>query len=68
MLGEKPWLVLPPSSIPEFLAKSDSEVDMDIIHEQQLQHEYTQGPLGRHAVDVPIQYDILHRQLNLKLR
>nr|WOZ30805.1 McfF [Coleophoma empetri]BAN91490.1 putative cytochrome P450 monooxygenase [Coleophoma empetri] len=67
MLGEKPWLVLPPSSIPELLAKSDSEVDMRIVHEQQLQHEYTQGALGRHVVDVPIQYDVIHRQLNRKL-
>ncbi|RDL32351.1 Cytochrome P450 [Venustampulla echinocandica] len=67
MIAEEPWLVLPPSSIPELLAKSDSEVDMKIIHEEQLLHKYTTGSLGRHVVDVPIQYDILHRQVNRKL-
>jgi hypothetical protein len=40
---------------------------MKIIHEEQLMHEYTTGSLGRHVVDVPIQYNILHRQVNRKL-
>jgi hypothetical protein len=40
---------------------------MKIIHDEQLMHEYTTGSLGRHVVDVPIQYDILHRQVNRKL-
>ncbi|EHK97752.1 putative Ent-kaurene oxidase [Glarea lozoyensis 74030] len=67
VIAEKPWLVLPHSCIPELLAKSDSEIDMKIIHEEQLMHEYTTGSLGRHVVDVPIQYDILLRQVNRKL-
>nr|QIW91884.1 P450-1 [Phialomyces arenicola] len=65
--GEAPWVVLPPSSIRELLSKSDMEVDMEVIHEEQLQIYYTQGPLGFHAVNVPIQYNLVRRQLTRKL-
>lgn len=51
----------------ELLSKSDSELDPDIIHAEQLQHYYTQGPLGWHAVQVPIQFDLVRRQLSRQL-
>ncbi|KAJ5810978.1 Ent-kaurene oxidase [Penicillium robsamsonii] len=66
-IAEAPWVVLPPSSMRELLSKTDAELDPDIIHAEQLQHYYTQGPLGWHAVQVPIQFDLVRRQLSRQL-
>ncbi|PYI32539.1 putative cytochrome P450 [Aspergillus indologenus CBS 114.80] len=66
-IAEAPWVVLPPSSMRELLAKSDRELDHEIIHADQLQHYYTQGPLGWHAVQVPLQFDLVRRQLTRQL-
>ncbi|KAJ5374370.1 Ent-kaurene oxidase [Penicillium concentricum] len=66
-IAEAPWVVLPPSSMRELLSKTDAELDPDIIHAEQLQHYYTQGPLGWHAVQVPIQFDLVRRQLTRQL-
>ncbi|OJK01760.1 hypothetical protein ASPACDRAFT_4483, partial [Aspergillus aculeatus ATCC 16872] len=66
-IAEAPWVVLPPSSMRELLAKSDRELDHEIIHADQLQHYYTQGPLGWHSVQVPLQFDLVRRQLTRQL-
>ncbi|KAL4865748.1 hypothetical protein BDV12DRAFT_187932 [Aspergillus spectabilis] len=66
-IGEPPWLVLPPASLRELITKSDADLDHNIIHEEQLQTYYTQGPLGHHAATVPLQFDIVRRQLTRQL-
>ncbi|KAL4768695.1 putative Ent-kaurene oxidase [Aspergillus nidulans var. acristatus] len=66
-IGEPPWLVLPPASLREFLAKPDADLDHNIIHEEQLQNYYTQGALGHHAATIPLQFDVVRRQLTREL-
>nr|AMM63168.1 AniF2 [Aspergillus nidulans NRRL 8112] len=66
-IGEPSWLVLPPASLHEFLSKPDADLDHNIIHEEQLQHYYTQGPLGHHAATIPLQFDVVRRPLTKQL-
>ncbi|KAL4884492.1 cytochrome P450 [Aspergillus karnatakaensis] len=66
-LAEPPWLVLPPSSLRELILKSDADLDHSILHEEQLQIYHTQGALGHHTAEVPLQYDIVRRQLSRQL-
>ncbi|KAL6231348.1 hypothetical protein BDW75DRAFT_247936 [Aspergillus navahoensis] len=66
-IGEPSWLVLPPASLREFLSKPDADLDHNIIHEEQLQIKYTQGALGQRAATIPLQFDVVRRQLTRQL-
>ncbi|RDW83773.1 cytochrome P450 [Aspergillus mulundensis] len=66
-IGEPSWLVLPPASLREYLSKPDADLDHNVIHEDQLQVYYTQGVLGHHAATIPLQFDVVRRQLTRQL-
>lgn len=67
VFGSDPWIVLPPSVTRELLEKTDEEVDAEIIHDQQIQRYYTQGPLGYHITKNQFHHDVVRRQLTRKL-
>ncbi|EED13570.1 cytochrome P450, putative [Talaromyces stipitatus ATCC 10500] len=67
VFGGKPWIVLPKSSAKDLISRSDSELSSDDIHIEQLQVNYTLGPKGVHLMRVPLQFDVLRRQLTRKL-
>ncbi|PCG95658.1 Cytochrome P450 [Penicillium occitanis (nom. inval.)] len=67
MFGGKPWLVLPQISAKDLISRSDSELSSDDIHIEQLQVNYTLGSKGVHLMRLPLQFDVLRRQLTRKL-
>lgn len=59
-----PVLVLPPSQVRELVRKSDDEVDLHIIHWEQLANSYTSRP---EVYLHPIHLSVVKRQLTRKL-
>lgn len=59
--------MIPPSTINELMAKSDTEVDAEQIHEEQLQTKYTMDKIGQAIIEDPFQFDVVRRQLTRKL-
>ena len=62
--GNNPVVVLPPSQVRELVRKPDDEVDLHIIHWEQLANRYTSRP---EVYLNPIHLSVVRRQLTRKL-
>lgn len=62
--GNNPVAVLPPSQVRELIRKSDDEVDLHIIHWEQLANRYTSRP---EIYLNPIHLSVAKRQITRKL-
>lgn len=62
--GNNPVVVLPPSQVRELVRKPDDEVDLHIIHWEQLANRYTSRP---EVFLNPIHLSVVRRQLTRKL-
>lgn len=62
--GNNPVVVLPPSQVRELVRKPDDEVDLHIIHWEQLANKYTSRP---EVYLHPIHLSVVRRQLTRKL-
>jgi hypothetical protein len=62
--GGNPVLVLPPSQIRELVRKPDDEVDLHIIHWEQLANRYTSRP---EVFLNPIHLSVVKRQITRKI-
>jgi hypothetical protein len=62
--GNNPVVVLPPSQVRELVRKPDDEVDLHIIHWEQLANRYTSRP---EVYFNPIHLSVVRRQLTRKL-
>ena len=62
--GNNPVVVLPPSQVKELVRKSDDEVDLHVIHWEQLANRYTSRP---EIYLNPVHLSVVRRQLTRKL-
>jgi len=62
--GNDPVVVLPPSEVRELVRKPDNEVDLHVIHWEQLANRYTSRP---EVFLNPIHLSVVKRQITRKL-
>lgn len=62
--GNNPVVVLPPSQVKELVRKPDDEVDLHVIHWEQLANRYTSRP---EIYLNPVHLSVVRRQLTRKL-